>query len=296
MKSTRQVFGSFASLVLIALLLNSTFASAMVVVSKKVSYYGTDFYSALDHGTKDDAMKTELKKVLKSGHVRQANQVDQIVPNCEGHKECYAHKAVGYDAARKFLFGYFYLIPHDSGYGVQEMYCDRVYTTPDFTRGNLPSPGMVPDNTIINVEHTWPQSRFTGKHPKEMQKSDLHHLFPTDSQMNSLRGNTTFGEVDRDLQKTKCAASKFGPGKSGGREIFEPPQSHKGRVARALFYFSIRYDIPISAEEEMALRKWNKEQPIDEKEIARNDEIFKAQGNRNPFVDYPGLADEIQDF
>lgn len=292
MTSTRFVFRSG----FFFFLFFSTFASATVVVSKKVSYYGVDFYSALERSVKDDALKAELKKVLKSGHIRKANQFDQLVATCEGVSDCYSHKAVGYEGARKFLFGFFYLVPQDSGYGVQEMYCDRVYTTPDFTHGNLPSPGVVPDNTIINVEHTWPQSRFTGKYPKEMQKSDLHHLFPTDSQMNSLRGNTTFGEVDRDSQKTKCQASKFGPGKTGGREIFEPPQNHKGRVARALFYFSTRYDIPIDPNEEAYLRKWNREQPVDAKEMARNDEIFKTQGNRNPFVDYAGLADEIQDF
>ena len=33
--------------------------------------------------------------------------------------------------------------------------------------------------------------------------------------------------------------------------------------------------------------------PVSEKEIARNESIWKFQGNRNPFVDYPGLEDYI---
>jgi endonuclease I len=78
--------------------------------------------------------------------------------------------------------------------------------------------------------------------------------------------------------------------------VFEPPTVHKGRVARALFYFSVRYDIPLDPEEEAYLKKWNAEQPVDQEEITRNEEIYKAQGNRNPFIDYPELASLIADF
>ena len=43
----------------------------------------------------------------------------------------------------------------------------------------------------MNTEHTWPQSKgATGA-----AKSDLHHLFPTDSKANSIRGNHPFGIV-----------------------------------------------------------------------------------------------------
>ena len=41
------------------------------------------------------------------------------------------------------------------------------------------------------------------------------------------------------------------------------------------------------------LMKWSKEDPVSEKELARNEVIWQFQGNRNPFVDYPGLEDYI---
>lgn len=41
------------------------------------------------------------------------------------------------------------------------------------------------------------------------------------------------------------------------------------------------------------LMRWAKEDPVSEKEIARNEVVWQLQGNRNPFVDYPGLEDYI---
>lgn len=281
--------------VFLMILFSSIFVLALQPAQIK-PYYGNNFYSAVLHQAKDNDLKEDLKVILKSGHLQSPDELDQIVPTCEGKNHCQAQTSLGYEGARKFIFGFFYLIKNNAGYGIQEMYCNRIYQGVDFKKGNAPGPGLVPDNTVINIEHTWPQSRFTGKYPKNLQKADLHHLFPTDSKMNSLRGNTIFGEVAHDSQKTTCNASKYGTGSAGGREIFEPPQNHKGHVARALFYFSIRYDIAISPNEEVVLKKWNEQFPVDAVEMARNEEIYKVQGNRNPFIDYPELAEDISDF
>lgn len=261
------------------------------------AYYGEDFYSRVLGKAHDDAVKEALKKILKSGHAHQENGMDKIVESCDSEKNCSSHKAAGYERARVFLFGQFYLTKLDaSNYGIKEMYCDRVYQKEDFKKGNQPGPNVVPDNTVINVEHTWPQSKFSRRFPKEMQKSDIHHLYPTDSAMNSLRGNTIFGEVEHDSGSIKCSTSRFGSGSAGATLIFEPPADHKGHVARSLFYFSVRYDMPIRPEEEVILKKWNHEHPVDAEEQARNGEIEKVQGNRNPFVDHSELADQISDF
>lgn len=266
-------------------------------VAHQKAYYGEDFYKNVYGQAENEEMKLALKKVLKSGHVPSDNGFDQILDKCGNQKDCYTHTAYGYDRARKFIFGKFYLIPLDaSSYGIKEMYCDRVYQKEDFKTGNQPGPGVIPDNTVINVEHTWPQSKFSGRYSKELQKSDLHHLFPTDSAMNSLRGNTLFGEVTHDKGKTKCDASRYGSGTAGATLIYEPPADHKGPVARALFYFSIRYDLPIKPEEEAVMKKWNREHPVNAEEVARNDEISKIQGDRNPFVDHPEIAEQIADF
>jgi endonuclease I len=93
-----------------------------------------------------------------------------------------------------------------------------------------------------------------------------------------------------------CKGPRFGLGTAGSQEVFEPPQDHKGNVARALFYFATRYELTIGKAEEEVLRKWNQEDPVDQEELDRNEEIFKVQQNRNPFVDFPELVDRISDF
>ncbi|MBC7741912.1 MAG: endonuclease [Bdellovibrionaceae bacterium] len=261
------------------------------------SYYGQEFYATVLKQARDSQAKEALRKILLAAHVYVQGGFDQILSSCEGKQNCYAQTSLGYDGARTFLFGSFYLVKVDSSnYGVKEMYCDRVYQNADFKGGGRPGPGITPDSAVINTEHTWPQSRFNGRYSRDLQKADLHHLFPTDSQMNSIRGSNIFGEVTQDDGQAICNASRSGVGTAGPREIFEPANPHKGHVARALFYMSIRYELPISQEEEIVLKKWNREHPVDDEEYRRNDAIFKMQHNRNPFIDHPELADQINDF
>ncbi|MBO9666230.1 MAG: endonuclease [Bdellovibrio sp.] len=266
-------------------------------VSQSIPYYGDDFYRDLAAGTSNQALVLRIKTVLRSFHVPQDGANDLIVSDCKAQKGCYAHHKIGYNGARVWLMGKFYITfdKATNNYAVKDFYCDNYKTRADFSKDE-PTPGAIPDNTVINIEHTWPQSKFNRRFDKDTQKSDLHHLFPTDSQLNSIRGNQWFGDVEKDTQTLKCKASRFGVGSGDSDEVFEPPQDHKGRVARALFYFSLRYDLPIPPEEEQVLRKWNREHPVDEEEARRNNEIFKAQGNRNPFVDYSEIVDSIGDF
>lgn len=262
--------------------------------SQNIPYYGDDFYQDLKAGASNIQLRERLKSIFNSVHQVRANGNDVIAPkNCKG--ECYQHSPTGYTAARVFLMGNFYLVKNGKEYSVHDVYCDKDLSRQDF-KGAPPAPGRIPDNRVINVEHTWPQSRFTKRYSDEMQKSDLHHLFPTDSQLNSIRGNNIFGEVTQDLIDLKCPASRFGVGSAGSEEVFEPPQDHKGNVARALFYFAVRYELPIDQKEEVILRKWHREDPIDQEELVRNEEIFKVQKTRNPFIDFPELVEKIANF
>jgi hypothetical protein len=237
-----------------------------------LSYYPADLANKIEtHAIKDEALKSALNTLTST------NQV-----------------VLGYDGARKLMFGKFFLKNDGTGNFISDVYCQK-----KFGKSAGVGPGTIPDGTKINCEHTWPQSKFTLAYPAEMQKSDLHHLFPSDSKANSIRGNDDFVDVSHDngaLTQDNCSISKYGSPVAGGHDGFEPPLTHKGNVARALFYFSVRYKIAIPKSEEQVLRRWNDLDPVDQEEMDRNNAIQAVQGNRNPFIDFPGLANDISKF
>lgn len=188
------------------------------------------------------------------------------------------HHYLGYDGARDEMFE---KIDNVEGY----VRC--VYT------GKMVRTDSIPDGTIMNTEHTWPQSKFGGGESTS-KKSDLFHLFPTDSKANSRRSSYNFDNVVGDV-KWEDNGSKLGDN-DAGYTAFEPRDDHKGDVARALFYFSVRYNMSIPPYEEDNLREWHESDPVDENEFRRNSEIEERQHNRNPFIDQPELVNNISDF
>lgn len=256
------------------------------------NYYPTSFIEQ-KASLQDEKLKNELYAILVKAHIYLGkDKRDLLVDDCglnNGQGRCTQTKVLGYNTARKVLFGKLHLEEGSNGYYINDVYCHK-----NFTSSSGVGPDRIPNNNNINCEHTWPQSKFTKNFPNEMQKSDLHHLYPTDSKANSIRGNNEFAEVDGD-PVDNCDASYYGNNKGSGM-YFEPPSEHKGNVARALFYFSVRYKISISPQQETYLRKWNEMDPVDSDEMERNDMIEKMQGNRNPFIDQPELVSQIKDF
>lgn len=147
----------------------------------------------------------------------------------------------------------------------------------------------IPNPNDMNCEHTWPQS----KGAKGIAKADLNHLFPADSKMNSRRSNYPFCEVAK--AQFEGQGNKLGRS-DRGTKCFEPTDNHKGDVARAMMYFSVRYNKAIDEEQEEFFRKWMIDDPVSEKEVVRNSAVQAEQGNRNPFIDYPQFADLIENF
>ena len=252
------------------------FASFAFASEEVPSYYGSDFsheYQA--NHLNDKNLFNALFKVISSGH-----------------------QPIGYTSAKKVMFGQLDLKRLQTGdYAVKDVYCERIFTDSDFPSHSI-GPMMAPNTgNIINTEHTWPQSKFTSRFPAETQKSDLHHLYPTDSEMNNRRASYEFGDVVAPKVTLKCPIVKLGQSESGdGSPVFEAPMNHRGNVARSIFYFATRYQLRISPDQESALRRWNIEDPIDQAERDRNSAIQAIQGNRNPFVDMPSLVDHISSF
>jgi len=150
-----------------------------------------------------------------------------------------------------------------------------------------------PEKDGMNIEHTFPQSYFEQKLP---MRSDAHHLMATFKHPNGMRQNLPYGEVTGEPDYHNEAGAKRGGG------FFEPPDMTKGRVARNLLYFYARYkDAPFFGQKAAwfwniqveTLIGWNRRFPPDTQEMHRNDLDEQYQGNRNPFIDDPGLADRI---
>ena len=141
-----------------------------------------------------------------------------------------------------------------------------------------------------NREHVWPQSRlgasvsYTNDYPSKA--TDVHNLKPADPDQNGSRSNDYFDYLDTN-------------------DTYEPNDNVKGDIARILFYMATMYfDLTLndnilspSGDKTMGilsvLLEWNELDPVDDFERNRNDVIFSYQGNRNPFVDYPGFAELI---
>ncbi len=157
----------------------------------------------------------------------------------------------------------------------------------------------------INTEHTWPRSRGAEVDPA---LSDLHHLFSSDSAANERRSNYPFGLVRGTVLWTGPASgsgevSRLGYASgSSGQIVFEPRASVRGDIARGLLYFYIRYgsDRPSGfsllnfVQERDLLIAWAREDAVDAWERGRNDAVQRAQGNRNPFIDWPQLLDLLR--
>jgi hypothetical protein len=150
----------------------------------------------------------------------------------------------------------------------------------------------------MNTEHTFPRSLGA---EDGNAKSDMHHLFPTRIDVNAIRGNFPFAEIE-DNQTTQWYylnqlqssvptenIDLYSEYKSGG---FEPPEAHKGDVARAMFYFYTMYKDQADAannsffsNQQFTLCQWHLADPVDTKEWDRTHKIAPYQEDKpNPFV------------
>lgn len=155
-----------------------------------------------------------------------------------------------------------------------------------------------------NREHVWPKS--LGGFESDDAGSDMHHLRPTYTTVNSTRGNKFFDEGGSLVSKTDDCYSDG--------DSFEPRDEVKGDVARMMFYMAVRYegnDGAAGSDLELVnaatssnsgllgnlelLIQWHLEDPVDEFEMNRNDVIYSYQENRNPFIDHPEFVELIWD-
>lgn len=176
-----------------------------------------------------------------------------------------------------------------------EMYSNEIFYLPSFT-------GM-------NREHSVPKSWWGGSSSTPAY-TDLNHLYPSEKDANSAKSNYPLGEVatatfDNGVSKVGSPVSGQG---GGATKVYEPDDEYKGDFARTYFYVATCYQTltwkytymfqqgeypTLNAWSQELLLKWHREDPVSQKEIDRNEQVYMFQNNRNPFIDYPSLAEHI---
>lgn len=157
------------------------------------------------------------------------------------------------------------------------------------------------EGDCYNREHIIPQSVFNSNSP---MVADAHFITPTDGKVNGLRSNFPHGIV-ASASKTTLNGSKLGTSGVSGYSgtVFEPIDEFKGDIARMYFYFATRYENNVAGysydmfngtsgqvftpEFLSMLLTWHAQDPVNAREIARNNAIYARQNNRNPFIDHP---------
>jgi deoxyribonuclease-1 len=115
--------------------------------------------------------------------------------------------------------------------------------------------------------------------------NDLHNLYPIERKVDMDRRGSRFGDLPADLEVRSC-------GHQVSFQTFDPPDAAKGNVARAMIYMHKQHDLPLIGPLQM-YQRWNKLDPPDDDERARNSAISRVQNRRNQYIDNPELIDRM---
>ena len=160
----------------------------------------------------------------------------------------------------------------------------------------------------MNIEHSFPKSWWGGSNNNAYK--DLFNLMPCESGINSTKSNYAMGKVTGNIKGNGYTKVGTGPTSSGNKNLWEPADEWKGDFARDYFYMVTAYsDLnwtsngldmlennnwpTMQAWAYTLLLQWARQDPVDEIERKRNDDVYSIQKNRNPFVDFPNLAEYI---
>ena len=271
------------------------FLSVAVFAMCSLSTFAEDlpegFYNTAN-GLKDCELKGTLKELIRN------------------------HTVIGYGEGSWEVF--YYADQDENGY-CMDMYCD------DWKKFGAPGSAV----SGCNVEHSFAKSWWGGA--KNDAYKDCYHLNPSNSTANSARSNYPLGNVTN-LVKT-AGSLKIGKQHHDSLNvdfnIWEPKDEYKGDFARAYFYMATcygkdkngNYDPTVCSAyqgwrldnkdvgskfamqndnylefqpwEQEVLIQWHRQDPVSVKEIKRADAVSNFQHNRNPFIDYPYLAEYI---
>ena len=310
------------------------------------------YYSALDNKTESERQGTNLLKNLRDiihddityypyGKISSAGVTQIYTITDRDWVNSPATSIVGgtYDANTNKITNYNHSTEKDNNPYIKMLYVDYTRNGPTrFLNGTAAS---------FDKEHVWSQSHgfkadsgATGP-----AGTDLHHLIAGEKAVNQqYHSNWSYGNVKvAEKEAAAGAASTIDPkfiisgnklgtpvkSHSGDeiQKVFEPNDSDKGRIARAILYMAACYnnysghetisdfdpnlelvDYVINGSTSVSssasttakygilsdLLEWNRTYLPDSFEIHRNNLIYNNyQFNRNPFIDFPEWADYI---
>lgn len=312
-----------------------------------------DYYSSLEDLTVSERQGTNLlknlKPILKDGQKyfayndRATTAVWQIYEIVDRDWEkSPASEISGYNPSTNTITNYSYGTSNSnvgSNPYLHALYINRDVDTQTRAWGNHNQ-----DNWGINQEHVWPKScGFNDDTKGTGARGDLMHLWAGNGKVNGdYHNNYFYGYVDTNLSYkdakdetndnsySHLAGNLRGKSKTLGSSytVFEPQDSDKGDIARAIFYMAARYNYLSGSDSDgidagnpnleiinqvvtnsaytsststtgkmgilQDLLEWNRIDPPDSWEIHRNNLLFNNfTNNRNPFIDYPEWAEFI---
>ena len=233
------------------------------------------YYQSID-GLKKEALKKQLRTIISN------------------------HTKISYDGLKTAYPYVYYVDEANKGTKYATVYdlcSDEVY--------------LYSSTGLWNREHVVPKSWWGGG--SNNAYSDIVSVIPSYSKSNSDKSNYPPGMVDKSRSYKNSGRQWVGYPLSGyggsASRVWEPYDEYKGDYARIYMYVATCYS-NLSWDEYNygfkngewptmdpwmynMLLEWHNSDPVSEKEKQINDDIFAQQGNRNPFIDYPALADYI---
>ncbi|WP_295728551.1 endonuclease [uncultured Muribaculum sp.] len=164
--------------------------------------------------------------------------------------------------------------------------------------------------TGMNIEHSFPRSWFGGK--GKAPDNDLFNLYPSPSATNGDKSNYIMDKVavantDKSDGYTTIGTSSH----TSEAWAWEPNDSYKGDFSRGYMYMITAWknDVTFTSRAVNFMNNdlypalfdwaaqlyssWCRLDKPDRVEIDRNDAIYKIQGNRNPYIDFPNLFEYL---
>ncbi len=203
-------------------------------------------------------------------------------------------------------------------------YLDVVYSEENIFASNTQK-GWQREHAFAASLMTGSQTGSAVKYPG--RSTDFHNLFAAHATGNNSRNNKNFGLADPTASGYQDKTTNNGlDGYKCDSKIFEPATKDKGRIARAIFYMATMYKDDeldtynnilmkgLTIQEEIVeysagnckfaigglstLLSWSDDVAVDYLEMQHNESVYShvyakrniAQGNRNPYVDYPELV------